>query len=97
MESDTPYLGLDHVDPPRAQLPDAVVDVHHALSLRHVQHDVDDDEAARPSRPRAVRTDSETSEWCHRKNLSFKGVRLLEFTFLFPDVRPQVCCALNET
>lgn len=49
-----PYLGLDHVDPPRAQLSDAVVDVHHALPLGHVQHDVDDDEAAGASRPSAA-------------------------------------------
>lgn len=48
---DLPYLSLDHVDPPWAQLPDAVVNIHHTLSLRHVQHDVDDDEAACPSRP----------------------------------------------
>lgn len=51
---DWPYLSLDHVDPPRAQLPHAVVDVHHALSLRHVQHDVDDDEAACPTGSGAV-------------------------------------------
>ena len=45
-----PYLSLDHVDPPWAQLPHAVVNVHHTLSLCHVQHDVDDDEAACSSR-----------------------------------------------
>lgn len=48
------YLSLDHVDPPGAQLPHAVINVHHPLSLRHVQHDVDDDEAAGPSRPGTV-------------------------------------------
>lgn len=64
VESDTPYLGLDHVDPPRAQLPDAVVDVHHALSLRHVQHDVDDDEAASASGPGATgERREEKQEW----------------------------------
>lgn len=42
------YLRLHHVHSPGPQLPDAVVDVHHPFPFRHVQHDVDDDEAAGP-------------------------------------------------
>lgn len=48
------YLGLHHVHSPRPQLADAVVDVHHAFPLRHVQHDVDDDETAGPPRTSAA-------------------------------------------
>lgn len=40
------HLSLYHVDASGAQGLHAVVDVHHALPLRHVQHDVDDDVAA---------------------------------------------------
>lgn len=39
-------LGLDHVDASGAEGFDAVVDVHHALALSHVQHDVQHDVAA---------------------------------------------------
>lgn len=67
---DSPYLGLDHVDPPRAQLPHAVVDVDHALSLRHVQHDVDDDEAACATGPGAAER-QETSIECSAEDLIF--------------------------
>ena len=48
------YLCLDHVDPAGPQLPHTVVDVHHSLSLRHVQHDVHHHEAAGASRARTV-------------------------------------------
>lgn len=41
-------LRLDHVDPLGSQLSDAVEYIHHAFVLRHVQHDVNGDEAARP-------------------------------------------------
>lgn len=50
------YLCLHHVDPPRPQLSDTVVDVDHTFSLRHVQHDVDHDET--PSTP-CPRTDTQ--------------------------------------
>lgn len=43
------YLRLHHVHSPGPQLPHAVIDVHHAFPFRHVQHDVDDDEAAGPA------------------------------------------------
>lgn len=36
------YLSLYHVDAPRAQSLDTVVDVHHSLTLCHVQHNVQD-------------------------------------------------------
>lgn len=39
-------LRLDHVDASGAEGFDAVVDVHHALALGHVQHDVQHDVAA---------------------------------------------------
>lgn len=52
------YLRLDHVDPARAQFSDAVVDVHHSFTLRHVQHDVDDDEASGASRSSAEETNT---------------------------------------
>lgn len=42
------YLCLHHVHPPRPQLPHAVIDVNHAFPFRHVQHDIDHDETARP-------------------------------------------------
>lgn len=41
-----PDLRLDHVDASGAEGFDAVVDVHHALALSHVQHDVQHDVAA---------------------------------------------------
>lgn len=48
------HLSLDHVDPARSQLSDAVIDVDHALPLSHVQHDVDHDETACPARSRTA-------------------------------------------
>ena len=39
-------LCLDHIDASRAEGLDAVVDVHHALTLGHVQHHVQNDVAA---------------------------------------------------
>lgn len=42
------YLCLHHVDSPGPKLSDTVVDVHHSFPFCHVQHDVDDYEAARP-------------------------------------------------
>ena len=38
-----PYLGLDHVDAPGAEGLHAVVDVHDTLTLRHVQHHIQND------------------------------------------------------
>lgn len=46
------YLGLDHVNPSCSQLSNTVVDVYHTLSVRHVQHDVNDDETTSTSCPR---------------------------------------------
>ncbi len=40
------HLCLDHVDSLRAQLSDAVEDVHHTFTLCHVQHNVHCDETA---------------------------------------------------
>lgn len=42
-----PYLRLDHVDAPGAEGLHAVVNVHDALTLGHVQHHIQDDVAAR--------------------------------------------------
>ncbi|TNN86139.1 hypothetical protein EYF80_003556 [Liparis tanakae] len=44
---------LDHVDASGAESLDAVVDVHHAFALGHIQHDVQHDVAAGPARPHA--------------------------------------------
>lgn len=41
-----PNLSLDHVDPPGTEGFHAVVNVHDAFTLRHVQHHVQDDVAA---------------------------------------------------
>lgn len=41
-----PNLGLDHVDTPGTEGLHAVVNVHDALTLSHVQHHVQDDVAA---------------------------------------------------
>lgn len=38
-----PHLGLDHVDAPGTEGLHAVVDVHDALTLRHVQHHIQND------------------------------------------------------
>lgn len=38
-----PHLGLDHVDAPGAEGLHAIVDVHDALTLRHVQHHIQND------------------------------------------------------
>lgn len=45
------YLCLDHVDPSGAECLHAVVDVHHPLTLSHVQHHVQHNVAARPTSP----------------------------------------------
>lgn len=45
------YLCLHHVDSPGPELSDTVVDVHHTFPFCHVQHDIDDYEAAGPSCP----------------------------------------------
>ena len=55
------YLGLHHVHPPRPQLPDAVVDIHHSFPLGHVQHDVDDNETAGPPRTSAAQREGSVS------------------------------------
>ena len=44
-------LCLDHVDAARAEGLDTVVNVHHALTLGHVQHHVQNDVAAGSTRP----------------------------------------------
>lgn len=59
------YLGLDHVDSSGSQLPHTVVDVDHAFSLRHVQHDVNHDETTCTPRPR---TDTHTRAHTHVKS-----------------------------
>lgn len=41
-----PNLSLDHVDPPGTEGLHAVVNVHDALTLGHVQHHIQDDVAA---------------------------------------------------
>lgn len=46
MEGQEQYLCLHHVDSPGPKLSDTVVDVYHAFPFCHVQHDIDDDEAA---------------------------------------------------
>lgn len=46
-----PDLCLDHVDASRAEGFDTVVDIHHAFTLRHVQHDIQHDVAAGAARP----------------------------------------------
>ena len=58
-----PHLSLHHVDPLRAQLSDAVENVHHAFVLRHVQHDVHSDEAARSSSP-STAGETERGSYC---------------------------------
>ena len=47
------HLCLYHVDASGAQGFDTVIDVHHALSLRHVQHDVNHDVTSCTSSPSA--------------------------------------------
>ncbi len=47
------YLRLHHVDPAGAQFSHTVVNVHDSFSLRHVQHDVNHNEAAGASRSSA--------------------------------------------
>lgn len=54
MRTVSSYLSLDHVDSPRAQFPHTVVNVYNTFSFCHVQHDVNDDEAACPSGPGTV-------------------------------------------
>lgn len=53
------HLGLDHVDSPGAERLHAVVDVHHAFALRHIQHDVQHDVAAGPARAHAAAGEEE--------------------------------------
>lgn len=47
------HFSLDHVDASGAESLDAVVDVHHAFTLGHIQHDVQHNVAAGPARPHA--------------------------------------------
>ena len=47
------HLCLDHVDASGAQGFHTVIDVHHAFTFSHVQHDVQNDVAACPPRPHA--------------------------------------------
>lgn len=58
------YLRLDHVDPAWAELSHAIIDVHHTLTLSHVQHDVNDDKAARTA---SASTESQIDVSCVRK------------------------------
>ncbi len=50
-----PDLCLDHVDTSRAESFDTVVDVHHAFTLRHVQHDIQHDVAAGAAGPHTAK------------------------------------------
>lgn len=52
-----PYLSLNHVDAPRAERLDAVVDVYHSLTLCHVQHYIQDNVATRPPSTHTAHTD----------------------------------------
>ena len=58
---DNTHLGLDHVDASGAEGLHTVVDVHHPLTLGHIQHDVQNDVAAGPTRPHAVRRKNNTT------------------------------------
>lgn len=89
---DIPYLSLDHVDPPWAQLPHAVVNIHHTLSLCHVQHDVDDDEAACSSRSSTAGKHKEGTSGGQQKvlfyilrsrTLSFISIIKISITYIF--------------
>lgn len=57
----TSDLCLDHVDATRAESFDTVIDVHHAFTLRHVQHDVQHNVAAGTARTHTDTTDREES------------------------------------
>lgn len=48
-----PYLSLDHVDTPGTEGLHTVVNVHDTLTLRHVQHHIQDDIAACAASARA--------------------------------------------
>lgn len=61
------HLCLDHVDAARAQGLDTVVDVHHPLPLRHVQHDVDHYVTARPPSSSATEIKGEEDGQRERK------------------------------
>lgn len=56
------YLRLHHVDSPGPKLSDTVVDVHHSFPFCHVQHDIDDYEAARPPCPSTARKEADFSK-----------------------------------
>lgn len=62
MKGRVQYLCLHHVDSPGPKLSDTVVDVHHSFPFRHVQHDIDDDEAACPSCSSTARREESVSQ-----------------------------------
>lgn len=53
-----PYLSLNHVDAPRAERLDTVVDVYHSLTLCHVQHHIQDNVATSSPSTHAAHRDT---------------------------------------